>query len=161
MPIKYNFAMNADAIDKGILSVGKRATSLRNDIHCLCVSILANWAQSGAANVATAKAAALLENVDKYHAQAIVNWFSVYGGFDYNSKDKSFRYGATTIAVERVQEAREEPFWKLTPPKEAKAFDLPGKIQGIIEQARKRQAKSKEGDVIPQEMLDKLVAALS
>ena len=71
--VKYNFNMSANDIERGMASVKLRAASLRTHVHYLAVSILTEWAQSGAANVATQRATTLLDCVDGAHKQKIVN----------------------------------------------------------------------------------------
>lgn len=159
MPIKYNYAMTDADIESGIASVGKRSKSLREDIHKLSVSILKAWATSGDAGAASKRASSLLEAADKYKAQAIVNWFAVYASFEYDNGEGSFSYTATTTTVENVQAAKEEPYWQLSPPKPAQPFNLMTKLNTLVDSAKKRRVKGmKEGDDIPQDILDALSA---
>lgn len=168
--IKYSFNMPYEAIDAGTKSVGTRSTKLREDIHKLCVSILVRWNDTGDAATAAAKATALLSAVDKYKAQAIVNWFSVYAGFSYDAEEKAFGYTATTIEMSVVKgqiffngdDKPVEPYWKVTPPKDAKPFDLPGKLQNLLAQAQKHRDKGlKDGDDIPPDLMRKLQLVMS
>lgn len=168
--IKFNYNMSYDAIDKGIESVAKRTTKLREDIHKIAVSILVRWNETGDASTAAAKASALLDGVDKYKAQAIVNWFSIYAGFTYSTESKEFSYTTTTIALEVKKGAiyvngddkALEPYWKVTPPKTPQPFDLPGKLQNLITQAEKRREKGlQDGDDVPADVLRKLKEALA
>lgn len=168
--IKYTFNMSYEAIDAGIQSVAKRSTKLREDIHKIAVSILVRWNETGDASTAAAKASALLDGVDKYKAQAVVNWFSVYAGFTYSTESKEFSYTNTTIALEVKKGAiyvngddkALEPYWKVTPPKAPQPFDLPGKLQNLIAQAEKRREKGvQDGDDIPTDVLRKLKEALA
>lgn len=168
--IKYNYNMSYDAIDKGIESVAKRSTKLREDIHKLAVSVLVRWNETGDAKTAAAKASALLASVDKYKAQAIVNWFSVYAGFTYSTETSDFSYTETKIELEVKKGAiyvngddkALEPYWKVTPPKAPQPFDLPSKLQNLIAQAEKRREKGlQEGDEIPADVLKAMKAALA
>lgn len=168
--VKYNYNMSYDAIDKGIESVAKRTTKMREDIHKIAVSVLVRWNETGDAATASAKASALLESVDKYKAQAVVNWFSIYAGFVYSTETKEFSYTNTTIELEVKKGAiyvngddkALEPYWKVTPPKAPQPFDLPGKLQNLIAQAEKRREKGlQDGDDIPSDVLKKLKDALA
>ena len=155
---KFSYQMNDADILKGIVSIEKRTATLRQNIHQVAVSILKAWAISKDAKTAAHRATQLLEAADKYKAQAIVNWFAVYAGFEYS--DKVFTYTETTIEVSAVQAARDEPYWELSPPKDAKPFDLSGQIMALIEKAQKRRTKPKDGDNIPADLLSKLVSTL-
>lgn len=168
--IKYTFNMSYDAIDKGTESIAKRSGRLRDDIHKVCVSILVRWQETGDAATAATKATNLLESADKYKAQALVNWFSVYAGFTYSTESKEFSYTKTTVSLEVNKGAiyvdgddqAIEPYWKVTPPKDPQPFDLPGKLMNLIAQAEKRREKGlKDGDDVPQDVLNKLKEALA
>lgn len=155
--MKWNFNMSFDDIDKGIVSVASRSSKVRDDIHKLCVSLLARWIETGDVTVVAAKASALVGQADGYYGQSLVNWFTVYAGFAWDGKEKAFTYSKdkTKITMEEAMAAKDEPFWQLTPPKDPKAFDLPGKLQTLITQAKKKREKGLvEGfDEVPADLL--------
>ena len=154
--MSFSFTMTDTQIEQGIPSIKKRAASIRADIHKVCVSILYRWNQSGDVRAASVRAASLLDAVDPSHAQKIVNWFSVYAGFEYQQEDKSFRYSDTTITEDRVKAAKAETAFDLTKDAEAKPFDLPGKIQNLLKQAKKAAEAGAEGSNVPEEMIEAL-----
>lgn len=162
---KFNFNMSYEDIDKGIKSVNNRGTKLRDDIHALCISILSRWLEDGNVQVPRDKATALLTHVDGYHAQALVNWFKAYAGFDWDKEAKVFVYSKdkTTITLEEAKAAKAEPYYELTPPKAPeKAFDLPTLVQTLIARAEKKREKGlKDGDNASDEMIQKLKAVLA
>lgn len=154
--MSFSFTMNDDQIAKGISGIKKRAASIRVDIHKVSVSILYQWSQSRDARAAADRAGQLLAAVDPSHAQKIVNWFSVYAGFEFQTEDKSFRYSETTITEDRVKAAKAETAFDLTKDAEPKPFDLPGKIQNLLKQARKAQESGVAGSNVPEEMIEAL-----
>lgn len=151
-------------IDAGIKSIGTRTTKLRDDIHKIAVSILVRWEETGDAGTAAAKATSLLANVDKYKAQPIVNWFSIYAGFAYSSDTQAFSYTNTTITLDvekgtiyiNGDDKGVKTYWELSPPPKTTSFDLMGRLQALIAQAEKRAAKPKDGDEIDPEVVNKL-----
>lgn len=156
MAIKYTYTMSLEEIDKATASIQKRTASIRSDIHSVAVSIMHNWARSGAANVAVAKATALLASIDDNYHQACVNWFGAHGGFVYNTKEKSFSYSPdkTTITPDEYQAARAETMFELTPPKAVQPYDLRAKVLALVASAEKRRKKGVgEKDNVPAELI--------
>lgn len=154
--MSFSYTMNDDQIAKGLVSIGKRAASLREDVHKISVSILFRWHESRDARAAVERASALLGVVDGSHKQKIINWFSVYAGFSYDTDTNVFTYTNTTISEEQVKAAKAETAYKLTKDADPKPFDLPGKIQNLLKQAKKAQQAGVSGSNIPDDMLDGL-----
>ena len=156
---KFNYAMNDAEIEAGIKSIGTRTKDLREDTHKICVSVLKAWAKNNDASTAAGRASAILGVVDKYKAQAIVDWFSVYAGFEYDAGEEHFSYTKTKIEVETVQKAQEEPYWQLSPARPAKPFNLPDRIKNLVQAAQSKRKKGvTDEDDIPQDMLEALSA---
>lgn len=160
MTVKYNYQMTDADIVTGTKSVGTRTATLRKNIHQIMVSIVYRWAQSGDASAAAGRAAALLQEVDSYTAQAVINWFKAYGDLDYDKEEETFSYNGTTVSTDVFQAAKEEPYWKLTPPsKPQPAFDLNARLMQLVKSAQKKREKGlKEGDSVPVDMLEALSA---
>lgn len=160
MTVKYNYQMTDADIATGTKSVGTRTETLRKNIHQIMVSIVYRWAQSGDASAAAARAGSLLKEVDSYTSQAIVNWFKAYGNLDFDKEEETFSYNETTTSAEVFQAAKEEPYWKLTPPsKPQPAFDLNTRLMQLVKSAQKKREKGlKEGDSVPEDMLEALAA---
>lgn len=161
--LTYSFVMTDAQVEKAIPSLTKRTAALRADMHKVAVSILANWAKHGDVATAVRRASAMLTINDDY-AQKVVNWFGLYAGFELDEENGGFVYDdtRTTISADQVKAAKAETMFDLTPPKPVKPFNLPERIQSLINAAEKRRKKGvTEGDEIPQEMLNKLKSALS
>lgn len=145
--LTYSFSMSLDQIDKAVPALEKRDAALNTDWHKTCVSVLHNWAESGAANVAAEKATAIVKAAG-YRNQSIARWFATYAGFEWDGG--KFSYTRTKLdngdedAATVYQAAKAEPFWKLDPPKEVKAFNLDAEIQKLIDKAKKRMAETDE-----------------
>lgn len=160
MSIKFNYQMTDADIEAGTKSIGNRSQTLRTITHQVMVSIIYRWADSGDASAAAGRASALLANVDSYTSQAIINWFKAYGNLDYNKDEELFSYNETTTSSEVFQAAKEEPYWKLTPPAKPKpAFDLNARLMQLVKSAKSKREKGlKEGDSVPTATLEALEA---
>ncbi len=160
---KFTYAMTDKAIVDGIADVGKRSKSIRADMHKLAVSILNNWAKSGAANVAAQRAGEFLANADPAFSQKIVNWFSAHAGFEYDSGDEVFTYTKTTLSTAEFQAAKGETMFDLTPDKKAQpAVNLRAMLLKDIKTAKKRRVEGvRDGvDEIDTELLTQVEALL-
>ncbi len=153
MAIKYSFIMDDADVKKGITSVGTRSKSIRKDMHCLAVSILKNWAKSGAVNVACERANQMLVECDPAYAQKIVNWFTLYAGFTF--ADKKLSYTETKISVETVQKAQSETMFDLTKDAAPKAVDMVAGLKREIAKAKKAIANGlSDKDNVPEGMVE-------
>lgn len=159
MAVKYNFNMNDADITAGTASVKTRAGSLRKHVHCLCVSILFDWARSGAANVATNRANALLDAVDASHKQKIVNWFATFANFTYDKEEKAFSYTDTTITAETCQAAKAKSAYDLTKDPDPKPMDLIADLKRLIDRAKKAREKGNT-DKVPSALVNALVGVV-
>lgn len=161
MAIKYNYTMSDNDVAAGIKSVGKRTKSLRQHVVFLSVSILRNWAQSGDVATAARRAGELLEAADDAWSQKIVNWFGEYAGFEL-AEEGGFTYSHTTIDQSTFQDAKKNDLFAFTPDNPPQPYNLREKIIKLADAAKKRREKGlKDGDDVPQEMVDGLIALVS
>ena len=171
MAVKFTYNMTLDQIDAGIASIAKRQSQVKSDMHRVVVSILYNWAQSGAVNVAVEKANRMLANCDENHRQAIVNYFCLHGQWDYDTSSETFSYGdKRTITSEEYQAAKAETMFQLSPPKPAQSpFDMSEKVMQLAQSAEKKLkenakaiAKGEEAPhAVTQEQVDSLKSLVS
>lgn len=153
MAVKFTYNMSLTDIDAGTVAVGKQVKSVRERIHYLAVSILANWHQHGAANVAAQKASNLLKAADAAHAQKLVNWFAVYGKLEFNAEE-GFKYTETKISLDTVKAAKAETCFDLTPDQPPKAFNDIAELNKLMQKAvaRTQSKKKTDEDVIHVDM---------
>lgn len=149
--LTFSFNMSLDSIDRGVEVLQKRDKKTDNDWHMLACSVLRNWATSGAVNVAAEKAT-MIVNGAAYRNQALTDWFTVHAGFEWDATSKAFKYTRTKLehddvtAEDAFQSAKGEPFWKLSPPRVVKAFDLDTEIQKLIDKAKQRVKAAEDKD---------------
>lgn len=155
----FTYSMNEETIAKGIASLTRRNGSWNKDAHKVCVSILAAWVKGKSPQRPVMLATKLVKEAGGYRAQALVNWFTVYAGFEWDSGQ--FIYTKTTIDTDTVKAAKAEPFYVLTKAAEPKPFDFIEQLTKLVEKAEKRAEKPKEGDVIPEDILNHVSAIIS
>lgn len=145
--LSYSYTMSLSQIDEAIPALEKRDKTLNSDWHKTCVSILHNWTESGAANVAAEKATNAVAS-SGYRNQSIVKWFALYAGFEWDGK--KFSYTRTKLATEDedaatvYQAAKAEPFYKLDPPKSVKPVKLLEELERVLTRAKKRMGESED-----------------
>lgn len=164
MTVKYSYTMGVDAIPAACKSIKTRTTKMRDDIHKVAVSVLHNWASSGAANVARDQANLLLDAIDENYRQACVNWFGMHAGFVFDTKEGTFSYSAdkTTITTAEYQEAKAESMFDLTPAKKVQPYDLRAKVLALVASAESRRKKGvDEKDNVPAELIAGLKALVA
>jgi len=156
MTVKYSFVMSDKDISDATLSLSKTVSSTRIKVHQIAVSILHNWAEHGAANVAASRATELLKAMDPSHAQKAVNWFSKYGGLKLEGKkdEKKFVYTESKIEPQVYQNARKQSMYDLTKDTAPKPFNDIEKLDNLMQAVTSRitSKSASEEDVIHFEM---------
>ena len=152
----FTYSMTEEQISKGIKSLASRNSKWNEEAHKLCVSILAQWVKGKSPQKPVALATQLVNEAGQYRAQALVNWFGKYAGFEWEKK--AFSYTSTTITEDRAKEAKAEPFYKLTKAAEPKPFNLKAEVAKLIAKADNHQKKPVEGDDVPVDILASLRA---
>jgi hypothetical protein len=156
MTVKYSFVMSDKDISDATVSLSKTVSSTRVKVHQIAVSILHNWAEHGAANVACNRAAELLKAMDPSHAQKAVNWFAKYGGLKLEGKkdEKKFIYTESKITSNVYQDARKQSMFDLSKDTDPKPFNDIEKLDHLIRAVSSRVTSkgASEDDVIHFEM---------
>lgn len=161
--VKFNYNMSFDAISNGIKSCKSRSAKVKEDMHKINVSILNRWSETNDVTVPCGKATEAVKGCDAHYAQGLVNWFTVYAGFEWDEETEAFKYTKTTISKDEVVKAKGETFEQLSPPREPKAFNLDERIKNLIRAAKSKREKGiKEGfDNINEDHLKALEAIVS
>lgn len=154
---------NEAQIDASIVSIEKRSKTLQEDIHRTATSILYVW-QSGGPKKAQFAADRLnkLQASSPYHSNAFSKWVGMFTSLLWSDeKNEWYAPKGARIAPKQFTEARDTPFWKVSPPPAAKPFDMFADLQRIIDKARKHAEKPVDGDVISNETVNVLVDIVS
>lgn len=134
-----------DKIQKLIPSIKTRAATLRKDIVRASVSIMHNWAESGAVNVAAKRAGELFDAVDDAHKVKVANWFGAFAGFTFDMTEDtvSVAYDKTKLSTKGFQSCLEKDIFAFTPDN-LTAFKLDDLILNLVARAEKRLAAKDE-----------------
>lgn len=152
-------------IDNRIRQVSDTAQSLQNKIHNVAASILHYWqvgsgatkitddAAFAAAEVAAERLNHLME-ASPYHRQAFAKWVALMTPLLWSDENKKFyaskAEGQTfRLTGKTFMEARDNPFWEVSPPPKVNPLDIFGEIDKLIQKAERHGKKPVEGDILP------------
>lgn len=162
--IKYNTTMAMSDIDTAIGSLSSRSSKIKHDTHKICVSLAFRWNKDKDVTAIAGRATRMVKELDGYHAQALVNWFTHFFGFTWDTSEKVFTYTTTKFDDLPVREKghtlTEKPYYEFSPAKEPTPYILLDKLDVLLSGALKRAEKGKEGDDIPNSLLNKVSAAM-
>jgi hypothetical protein len=167
MSIKYK---TMDQISKSVESIKNRSARLQDDIHLTAISMCKLWHDQKSAETRSAMAVVASEvltnlgNASPYHRQSFFKWVATIPGMQWSSSEKAWFVNSNDevrLMGKAFIELRDTPFFDLTPPPEAKPFDLVAQITALVDRAEKRQVKNNEQDTISSEVLNKLRAAVA
>lgn len=138
-----------------VVKVQKAAGKLQDHIHKVACSILSIWSMEKSDNKDRAQWAAKhltdLQNASPYHAAAFAKWVAMFCPLQWAEENKVWFAHAkedTRLMGKVFIAARETPFWKVSPPKEAKPFDMAEEIAKLLAKADKHLKTKVEGDKI-------------
>lgn len=152
--------MTMDQIVQSVATIERNAGTLQSRIHRTAVSLLKLVHDK---KIKPADAAPIMTNIQKaspYHANAFSQWVALKTPFLWADETKTW-YAAPDFEFKgkAFMAARDEPFWEVSPPKEAKPIDLMADIQRLIDKAVKRTERDEglvEGDNIPMDVIRQL-----
>lgn len=146
---------DAAQIDAEIVKVEKAAGKLQDHIHKVACSILSVWSRCSTDDKEVAQWAAqkltALQGASPYHAHAFSQWVGMFCPLQWADEGKTwFAHAAedTRMMGKVFMAARETPFWKVSPPKEAKPFDMAAEIAKLLAKAEKHIKTPVPGDVV-------------
>ena len=153
--------MTKEQIDTSIVSIERRSKRMQDDIHRTAVSILSIW-KAGKTDYDVAKWAAesltRLQNASPYHSNAFSKWVAAFLPCQWSAENKSWyvHQKECHLFTDAFKEARETPFWEVSPPPQPKPFMMLQEIDRIIAKAQKHIENPVEGDEIDPEVIRKL-----
>jgi len=139
-----------DQIDRHIAAVEKDGEKLQNKIHSLAISILSHWANTPKDGTLCAEKMTSLQNASPYHRKAFADWVGLKTGMQWSEETEAwFVHKDQKIKKDKLDAARDEPFWKVSPPPKAKPLTdemILTILMGIIDKQKKHEKKPVEGD---------------
>jgi len=141
-------AYNYKDVDKHILAVTKSATSLKVKIHCLAVTVLKHWHDNPSAGVECVSKLNGLMAASPYHSNAFAKWVGLISGVEWSDETKAFfTHKDTKLVGKMFIQARDVPFWEVSPPAAPKPFLMKDELERILAKVEKHEKNPVEGDV--------------
>lgn len=160
-------AYEKDTIDKHILDVASKATSLKVKIHSLAISILSVVARGKKGDVDNIKWMCeklnALQQASPYHAKAFSKWVEEFTNLHWSKENKEWYVHVKEdnhIGGVILKKAKAVPFWELSPPPAPQPMVLSELLEKLIKRAEKRHDEPVDGDDIPLEAMKHLREAL-
>ena len=150
---------------KEIVTVGKEATAVKHKLHSLLVStVKVHMDIAHEANKTDDKDAIIksgldavaringLQNASSYHSKAISVWVGLMLPFTWSQENKLWYFHETesdiVIKGDTFKALRDEPFWEVSPPPEAKPCLMLEDLDKLLKKFDKAVSNPKEGDEI-------------
>lgn len=148
-----------DAIEAATVKLEKDATSVRNRLHNIATSALYHWFAGNMTAEQTCAALNALSTASPYHSRSFNTWLKQMTPLNW-SDEKSVWY---VHADQKLKEqawlkARDNPFWTVSPPPNAKPLDIFAAVDQLIARVERHQKDGGhvEGDVIDMEAVRQL-----
>ena len=152
--------LTKEQVMDSIGSITRRSKRLQDDIHRTAVSILVIWKAGNDYDTVkwSAEAMTSLQNASPYHSNAFSKWVGEFLPLEWSAEHKTWYAHKDTCNLfsDALREARDNPFWTISPPPEAKPFLMMQEIDRIIAKARKHIDQPVEGDEINPELVRQL-----
>ncbi|BAN92312.1 hypothetical protein X534_gp01 [Ralstonia phage RSB3] len=127
----------AAPLTKLIVSIGKRAAKLDQEIHLAAVSVIVHTAKHNDPDISTKLVDAMGKTMRK---QALIQWMLAYGAFKLDEKGAlvyDVKRKEAVLADENIAAAEAEPFWDYTPEPKYVQFDLAKALAALMKKAEK------------------------
>lgn len=142
----YDFAK----IDSHIEAVQKDGEKLQSKIHALAISILSHWANNPEDGLLCAEKMTLLQEASPYHRKSFADWVGLKTGMQWSDESKRwFVHKDQKIKKDKLDAAKDEPFWKVSPPPKAKPLTnevILKQLQGLLDKQKKHEKNPVDGD---------------
>ena len=151
-------------VEASVTKIAKAAGKLQEDIHKAAVSILKLWHDKKVEASDAARLLSALQGASPYHQNAFSKWVAEFTNLQWSDETKVwFAHPSddNVIMGKVFMQARDTPFWKLSPPKAANPFDMLAELNRIVAKAAKHMEKPVEGDNVDMEILRQLRSLLA
>lgn len=127
-----------------ILAVKKDGIKLKHKIHNIALSIITAWGKGMIKDQEPADYFNKLASAAGYHGKALANWISVKlkGKLAFSDEnDKWYVMADAKVNGDDFKACRDEPFWEISPPQEAKPTDFTGMLYALLNKNAKAQSE--------------------
>lgn len=140
-------------VRKNVDVIKRDSGKLQDRIHRTGVSILKLWETKTINAVEAGGLLTELQSASPYHANAFSKWVGLMTPLEWSDEGKTwFGRVDTVFKGKQFIEARDNPFWKVSPPPAPKPFDMMAELHKVVAKADKRtedKSKGTDDDVIP------------
>lgn len=131
-------------LPKAIDGVKTDSDKLQNKVHAVACSILLGWAQDRNKGQEAASLLTQLQTNTPWHGRSLATWIGLVSGMNWSDeKECWFVHTDQKFTKEKLDYAKANPFWTVSPPPKAKPMVLLDDIQKLIDRAAKRLEKPK------------------
>ena len=139
----------ADA-DKLIAKVKSEGETQKKRIHNIAICFLSEWARVPDLGTEVAGKLTELQTASGYHAKHFADWMAVKSGMKYSDVTEAwYTQVDQKCSKERLDAAKAEPFWIVSPPTKPKPLTdevILKLIDGVLARQVKHEKKAVDGD---------------
>lgn len=129
-------------LDAAIVQVEKDGIKLKHKIHNVALSIVTAWGKGQIKEQEPADYFNKLAKASGYHGKALANWISLKLPLKFSDEnDKWYVPADAKVNGDTFKACRDEPFWEVSPPQEAKPTDFTGMLYALLNKNAKAQAE--------------------
>lgn len=152
----YEYSVNQ--LEGVISSIVKDGEKIRNKIQNVGLSIIRLWGKREISPGQAAEYFTSLTKASPYHGKAVSNWIVMFTPCKWSNETKGFyAHEDDRVNGDNFKEARDNPFWEVSPPPEPKPFDAFELLNNLLAKNAKRSAEHKEGDhVLPADVVNSI-----
>ena len=149
-------------LDAAILQVEKDGIKLKHKIHNVALSIITAWGKGQIKDQEPADYFNKLVNAAGYHGKALANWLDLKlkGKLAFSEEtDKWYVMADAKVNGDTFKSCRDEPFWEVSPPQEAKPTDFTGMLYALLNKNAKAQTEDVMKKRAEKGITDKVIPA--
>jgi hypothetical protein len=161
---KVKLLSSVAEVETSVVAISKAAGKLQESIHKTAVSVLKLWYDKKIEAGEAARLLSAIQGASPYHQNAFSKWVGMCTNLQWSGETKVwFAHPSddNTLTGKFFKQGRDNPFWKLSPPKAAQPFDMIAELERIIAKAAKHVQKPVDGDKVDREMVRQLQSIIA
>lgn len=144
------YAYKYEEIDAQTEAVKAQAQKVQDKLHALMICALAEWAKKPTLGIEVAGKLTAIQNASPYHAKHVADWIALKTGLNWSEeKETWYAHVDQKFTKDKLDAAKNEPFWKVSPPVKAKPLTdeaIVKMLEGILAKQKSHEKKPVEGD---------------
>lgn len=152
-------------VDKLITTIERDGESIKTKIHSVAICLLSHWANNPTAGMEVAEKMTSLQNASPYHSKSFADWVGLMGNMQWADETKRwYVQEGQKFKKDRLDAAKEQPFWKVSPPAKPKPFTdemVVAMLENILKKKERHAEKPVEGDKFSNKGNEQIRAAIN